>query len=446
MNYTDLNVQRTLWDKVLKNIEESGRFQKPVFNSFFKKTFISDVEGDKIIVGCESGAVANVLKNNFKDIFLVNVSNVTGTNFDVVFVPITELKIKTKQDIIKEATPVYFKSAYIDNNFTFDKFVEGPSNTHAKKAAILVASNPGIMYNPFYIQGDSGLGKTHLLHSIAHLIKSNNPERKILCTSSQYFFEEYINFTRNSSNSNDLIDFIKSNDVLLIDDIQQLKGKEKTLDFFFDIYTYFINNNKQIVITSDRPQNELDGIPNRLVTRFLNGLTVSISKPDFSTCKEILLKKIEYSNLSNDSFTDDAINFIASHYSNSIRELEGVLTRLTFYSTINDMTSTIDLPFVLEALDVKDVSIDRIKKVDSSRIINCVADYYSLSSEQIKGENRKAQVALARQIAIYLIRDVLDAPYTEIGRIFNRDHSTIMHSVSKVEKKISVSPSAIRYS
>ncbi len=436
VDISNLNTQREIRKKVLLSIEKNSKFPKGA-SGFFKSTFIHTVEGNKIIVGCDSESIANILKNNFKDLFLTNVASVTGTNFDIVFVPLSELNTKSKDIIIKESEPLYFKGCYLNPDFTFERFVEGPCNREARQAGILVGSNLGKMYNPFYIQGDSGLGKTHLLHAIGHFIRENFPEKKVLCISAQNFFDEYINFTKNAINDLNLTDYLKNFDVLLIDDIQQLKGKEKTLDYFFDIYTYFINNNRQVVLTSDRPQNELVGIPDRLITRFLQGLTVSILKPDFSTCKQILLKKIEFSQLDNNFITDEAIDFIAENYSDSIRQLEGILTRLTFYTTINNIKDQIDLNVVFDALNIKNVKIDKKKKTDASKICSTVADYYSISIEQLTGTVRKYQVALARQISIYLIRTILDIPYAEIGKLFsNRDHSTIIHSITKVEEML----------
>lgn len=437
MNINDLNTQRQIRSNVLETLKKGQKIPQQVFRSYIKSSFISSVENDKIIVACETETGADLLKNFFKDQFLYAIQQVTNTNFDVVFVALTDLRNKSKEEIIKSASPVFFKTAFIDDNFTFDRFIEGPSNKEAKKAALTVASNLGIMYNPLYIQGDSGLGKTHLLHGIAHFIKDNYPNKKILCISAQNFFDEYIQFAKNPNQDNDLTEYIKSFDVFLIDDIQQLKNKEKTQDFFFDIYTYFINNNKQIVLTSDKLQNSLEGIPNRLITRFLQGLTVTIRQPDFSTCKQILLKKIEFSQVNGEKFSEDAIDFIAKNYSSSIRQLEGILTRITFYSTLNDIQGEITLQIVSDALGIKNLKIDKTNKTDANKIISVVADYYSVSNEQIKGKGRKAQITLARHIAIYLIRELLDIPYVEIGALFsNRDHSTIIYSIENVSNML----------
>lgn len=437
MNINDLNTQRQIRSNVLETLKKGQKIPQQVFRSYIKSSFISSVENDKIIVACETETGADLLKNFFKDQFLYAIQQVTNTNFDVVFVALTDLRNKSKEEIIKSASPVFFKTAFIDDNFTFDRFIEGPSNKEAKKAALTVASNLGTMYNPLYIQGDSGLGKTHLLHGIAHFIKDNYPNKKILCISAQNFFDEYIQFAKNPNQDNDLTEYIKSFDVFLIDDIQQLKNKEKTQDFFFDIYTYFINNNKQIVLTSDKLQNSLEGIPNRLITRFLQGLTVTIRQPDFSTCKQILLKKIEFSQVNGEKFSEDAIDFIAKNYSSSIRQLEGILTRITFYSTLNDIQGEITLQIVSDALGIKNLKIDKTNKTDANKIISVVADYYSVSNEQIKGKGRKAQITLARHIAIYLIRELLDIPYVEIGALFsNRDHSTIIYSIENVSNML----------
>ena len=474
MKISDANTQRNIWDKILNSIKDSNKVSNQLFNAYFKKTFISSVEGSKIIVGCESAAGTNILKNNFKELFLSNVAKTTGTDFDIVFVPLVELKVKTKEQIIKESDPVYFKSSKLDPSFTFEKFIEGPSNKEARKASLMVASNPGNMYNPLYIQGDSGLGKTHLLHAIAHQIKESYPEKKILYTTSQSFFDEYITFTKNVTNNLNLTDYLKNIDVLLIDDIQGLVDHKKTESYFFDLFNYFVDNEKQIVLTCDKLPSELkgieqrlvtrfsqgllskinppsletsieilkskliqNGIPNRLITRFLSGLSVVISKPNFATCKEILLKKIEFSAMNTSDFSDDALDYISENYSSSIRQLEGILTRLTFYTTINNYNGTIDLNYLTEALGLTNIKIDKNIQVDSKRILHVVSDYYSISIEQIKGSSRKNQVVIARQIAMYLIRTILDTPLIEIGKIFsNRDHTTVMHSIAKVDNML----------
>lgn len=436
MNDTNKDL-RLLWSQVIRLIETSSSYNDNVYESFIKRTYFDSIENNKIIVGCETKMVSNVLKSTFKDIFVECIQKASGTNYDCIFVPVEELKTTNKNDLLKNYDEApYFKNSFLVKNYTFSNFIVGHSNSEAQQASLYVAKTPGTLYNPLYIQGESGLGKTHLLNAIGNSIKETNPELKVLCISTQNFIEEYINFTRKSINDLNLTEFLKSYDVLLIDDIQLLKGKQKTTDFFFDTYTYFIQNNKQIVLTSDKYQNELEDIPNRLVTRFLSGLTVSIKKPDVSTCEQIIYKKLEGMGLSKDFLDDDVVSFVADKFKDSIRNLEGALIRLNFYATINRIQK-INLNVAFEALQgLVDVNLAK-NKLDENKIINVVANYYNISTSQLTGKIKTAQIANARQIAMYLIRTKLDTPYKKIGILFsNRDHSTCMHACEKVENSL----------
>lgn len=430
-----INDNRLLWSNVLKVCQTKTSGLKNIYESYFKKTFLNSVQDDTLIVGVENASTCTVIKNSFSDIFSAAVYEVTGSNFKLVFVPLNELTQKSnKNDYLKDI-PTYFSSTNIlQKQFTFSNFVEGPSNKHAKTAAMYICGSLGNKYNPLYIQGHSGLGKTHLLHAIGNQIKQNSPEKRILYVTSQDFVNEYVNFTKNITSSVSLEEYIRTFDVLLIDDIQQLRNKEKTLDYFFNIYNYFIANNKQIVITSDCLQNELIGIPERLITRFLCGLTASITAPDFQTCKEIFLKKCEFNSINIQNISDEVIDYIVTNNSSSIRSLEGIILQILFKTTTNpDIVLTFDE--LKDILHIENFSIDNNKKTDANKIINVISTYYSIPTDQLTGNTRKAQVTLARQIAIYLLRDVLDMTYKEIGKIFsNRDHATIIHSINKIEK------------
>lgn len=426
---------KVLWGQVMKLIETSPSCNKGVYDAFFKKTYFDSIENNKIIVGCETRMVSNVLKSTFKETFIDNILKASGTNYDCVFVPIDELKSTNRHDLLKNYEDVpYFKECNLNKDFTFDNFVVGHSNGEAQQASLYVAKTPGTLYNPLYIQGQSGLGKTHLLNAIANSIKETNPELKVLCISTQNFIEEYINFARKSLTDYNLTDYLKTFDVLLIDDIQLLKGKEKTTDFFFETYTYFLQNKKQVVLTSDKYQNELEDIPNRLITRFLSGLTVSIKKPDVSTCEQIIYKKLDGMNLPHDFLDGDVVSFIADKFKDSIRNLQGALMRLDFYSTFYKIPR-FNMTTALEALQgLVDVNYAK-NKIDENKIISIVANYYNISTSQLTGKIKTAQISTARQIAMYLIRTKLDIPYKKIGELFsNRDHSTCMHGCEKVEK------------
>jgi len=442
MKTLSANDLKTIWSRILNSVEESKEVDKQTFSSFFKDTKIYSIENKTIIVICTQDYISDVINDTYKDLILKHILKITGTDYDVAFVSENEVKDKDKVDVLKNASinVSYFDKIKLSSEYNFDNFIEGVSNKEAKKASLLVANNPGTLYNPLYIQGNSGLGKTHLLNAIGNFIKNKDPKINVLYTSSQVFIEEYINFAKGNTSDLALPDFIKKFDVLLMDDIQQLKDKTKTLDFFFDIYNYFYTNHKQIVITSDRYQSNLEGIPDRLVTRFLQGLTVSITQPDNKTSKEILkikMKSLENTNLTID---EDVLDLIADNFKDSIRSLEGALLRLTFCSSLQDVNH-IDLNFALTALGnmIKVSSIN--SKTDENRIIEQVCDLYKVSYSQITGKLKTAQVSNARQVAIYLIRDILDMPYQKIGEIFaKRDHSTIMHACTKVENSLKEKP------
>lgn len=434
---SDLNKEfEKIWSRVISSLKYELNIDEITFNNFFASTYIYSIKNNQIIVACPSQVAASILSSSYKDQFLNKILESTGTNYSLIFVSQDQLKSEDKDKVIEDLSILngFFNKTKLNENYTFNTFIEGICNKEARHAGLVAATNPGKLYNPLYIQGNSGVGKTHLLNAIGNLIKEQHPELNVLYTSSTEFMEEYVNFVKGNTNELDLPSFIKKFDCLLIDDIQQLKDKTKTLDFFFDIYQAFYNAHKQIVITSDRYQNALEGIPDRLVTRFLQGLTVSINLPDIETSKEVLKLKFK---TYEDTLTidDDVINLIAENFQDSIRSLEGILNRLTFYSTLTN-SNHIDLALTKEALQGQLKSNSKSKKLDENKIIVAVSDYYHISQEQLKGKLKTSQIANARQIAIYLIRTLLDLPYKKIGKLFsNRDHSTIMHSYEKVEKE-----------
>ena len=425
-----------IWERILTTFKEQQIMDDVSFDTFLKPCSIDSIKGNKIIISAPNKVAAKTLTSFYKDHMLDVFLEVTGTNYDAVFVSLDELKSDNKDEILNNLinTTNYFDKVKLDPNYTFDTFIEGICNKEAKRAALVAATNPGKIYNPLYIQGNSGLGKTHLLNAIGNFIKEQHSELNVLYTSSTVFMEEYVSFVKGNTSELDLPQFIKQYDCLLIDDIQQIADKTKTLDFFFDIYQAFYTAHKQIVLTSDRYQNALQGIPDRLITRFLQGLTVSINPPDIETSKEILKLKFKPYE---EQFTidDDVIELIANNFQDSIRSLEGVLIRLTFYCSFVN-SSHIDLNLAYEALGNQLKTVSKKSKLDENKIIMQVSDFYHVSQAQLTGKTKTTQIVLARQIAIYLIRKLLDTPYKQIGKIFsNRDHSTIMHSYTKVENQ-----------
>lgn len=431
MNASTLNEIDALWQKVLKELQT--QVETKIFDVFFKDSFIYSISGREIIVAVDSDLAATVLQAQYKDLITQTVDQLTGTNYEVNFVDNAKIKNSTPEDIILDTKPKFFVNSEISPNLTFDNFVVGPSNKEASQASLIVASTPGKLYNPLFLYSPSGLGKTHLLNAVGNYLKQSQPGTKVLYASSQTFFEEYQNSIKNQKDAELFKKYIKEFDVVLVDDIQFFQNKHSTEEFFFNIFEYMKLNNKQLVLTSDRSPNELRDLDPRLQTRFSSGLQISISKPTTEMCQDILKKKIEILKLPIYMFDDDVLFLLADKFKNSIRDLEGGLNRLIFYSNMNRITH-IDMDLAVNALQsLIDVG-DSKSKVSAQKILNIVSSYYNLSINQITGKIKTAQIVTARHIAIYLIRNMLDVSLKQIGEMFsNRDHSTIMHSIKYVD-------------
>ncbi len=434
MNTTTVSQNKELWNNILALVSKEN--DKTIFDAFFRNTSIYKVDGSKIFILCESKLGKEILRDRFANYLSQKINQATSSNYTPIFV--TQDDLKDKQKFVDSSTeePSYFKNSIIDPNYTFDNFVVGPSNSEAQKAALYTATAPGGIYQTLFIYGGSGLGKTHLLSAIGNYIKNTLPEKKVLYFSSQDFLNEYLDFVSGDTRREQLYKFLKSFDVLLIDDIQMLKDKKKTQEFFFNIYEDFRQNHKQICFTSDRLPGELEGIDQRILTRFTSGLSVSITKPDTETCVQILKTKIVASGSDLSTYDDDVLFFMADKFKDSVRSLEGALIRLNFYASINK-AEHIDLKLCTEALQsMVDVS-DANSKVTEQKILNAVSSYYSLSVSQITGKIKSGNIVNARHVAIYLFRDLLNLPLKKIGAAFSgRDHTTIMHSVEKIDKML----------
>ena len=432
MNINTISQNVDLWNSILSIISKEN--DRTVYDAFFRNTKIHEVDGDKIYILCESRLSKEILHDRFYDYLTQKIYEQTSSNYVPVFVTEEDLKGKKKFVEVSTVEPSYFKNVSLDPNYTFDNFVVGPCNSEAQKAALYTATAPGGIYQTLFIYGDSGLGKTHLLTAIGNYIKKTLPEKKVLYFSSQDFLNEYLDFVNGDTKKEQLFKFLRKFDVLLIDDIQMLKDKRKTQEFFFNIYEDFRQNHKQICFTSDRLPGELEGIDQRILTRFTSGLSVSVTKPDTETCVNILKTKITASGSDLNTYDEDVLYFMADKFKESIRSLEGALIRLNFYASINK-ASHINLDLCTEALQSMVDCSDAKSKVTEQKILNAVSSYYSLSVPQITGKIKSGNIVNARHIAIYLIRDLLDLPLKKIGSLFGgRDHTTIMHSIEKVDK------------
>ena len=326
-------------------------------------------------------------------------------------------------------SPDAIQSANLNPKYTFDTFVVGSNNNLAHAAALAVAESPGEIYNPLFIYGGVGLGKTHLMHAIAHFILKNDPKAKILYVTSETFTNELIDAIRNKNNitTTEFREKYRNNDVLLIDDIQFIIGKESTQEEFFHTFNTLYESKKQIIISSDKPPKEIETLEERLRSRFEWGLTVDIQSPDYETRMAILRKKEEMEGYNIDN---EVIKYIATHVKSNIRELEGALTKIVALSRLNKCDITLQL--AEEAL--KDIiSPGSQREVTAELILQIVADHFGLTPLDITSQRRSKEIVYPRQITMYLCRSMMDIPLQSIGKVLGgRDHTTIIHGCEKI--------------
>lgn len=332
--------------------------------------------------------------------------------------PLSEPTIITAQPVDGESR--------LNPKYTFDNFVIGGSNRFAHAAAVAVAEAPAKAYNPLFIYGESGLGKTHLLHAIGHYAQSLYPTIRVRYVSSEEFTNDFINSIANNRGAAFQARY-RNIDVLLIDDIQFLQGRAETQEAFFHTFNTLHDHNKQVVITSDVSPKNLTGFEDRMVTRFEWGLITDVQTPDLETRIAILRKKAEKERF---TVSDDILEFMASKVTSNIRELEGTLIRVTAFANLNKQP--IDLPLVQTVLKGL-ISLDDANVIAPHDIINTTADYFRLSVDELTGSSRAQAIATARQIAMYLCRELTNMSLPKIGQLFGgRDHTTVMHACKKI--------------
>ena len=390
------------------------------------------------------------LQDNYYDIISSKLDNLTDSSYELNFLLeeelstlIVEKEMKNEQDIVEKKSDNYnFNvNSNLKSNYNFENFIVGNSNRFAHAAALSVAENPGKIYNPLFLFGNSGLGKTHLMHAIGnYIVETTN--KKVLYVTSEQFREEFVKANRKDDNGTNFnyVDFFKDKyrniDVLLIDDIQFLGGAPQSQQEFFHTFNNLYNDSKQIIISSDRSPDDLKLLEERLRTRFCWGLTVNIFPPEFELRTEILKKKIVAGNFEQD-IPDDVIEYIASNIGPDVRQLEGSITRLIAYSTIMG-GEKINLDLAIDAL--KDFISKGIgEKNDIHRIQKIVSEYFQISVDDIRSKKRSSNISFPRQIAMYLCRTMTSESFPKIGTEFGgKDHSTVMHSVEKIENEIKV--------
>ncbi len=430
MDNLNNNWQKTL--NVFKNRLDEFGLDKVMFDSFFSTLQAVEILNNDITITSETQWGMNEVVPYLEALEEIY-NTLTSGHY--------HLHLLSEEEYYHQKTAIKDDLLDFDDNLnaelTFDNFVIGNSNRIAQSASLAVANKPGISYSPLFIHSNSGLGKTHLLNAIGNYAKKNNPSIRVLFTTSENFVNEYIQ----SLSKHTIDDFnykYRHIDILLIDDIQFMATKESSSEIFFNIFNSLISHKKQIVITSDKPPKDLRGMESRLVSRFSSGLTVSIDTPEFETSKSILRKKLEIENVDY-PIKEEVLDFIATHFNNDVRELEGSLKRLLFYKLIcGKDCDCIDLSLALEAFGDTVNEPTQKNELTVTNIKKCVADYYNLTISQINSKSRTSNVIVARHIAMYLVRDLIkDISFIQIGHEFGgRDHSTVMKACDKVEKKL----------
>lgn len=424
------------WNNILGLLETEHGLSGVAINAWIKPLTIYDIDDTKItfMVGSEfDDRAIQFIKAKMYDMFLqLTIQEITGKKYDIDFI-LPDAKEKPEpKPTVKHVTE---NTSNLNPKYTFDTFVVGDNNKLAHAASVAVAEAPAESYNPLFLYGGVGLGKTHLMHSVAHYILEKNPDAKVLYVTSESFTNELIDAIRRDKNE-EFREKYRNIDVLLIDDIQFIIGKESTQQEFFHTFNVLHENKKQIIISSDKPPKEIETLEERLRSRFEWGLTADIQSPDYETRMAILRKRAELDGL---TIPDDVIQYIANNIKSNIRELEGALNKICVFSNLERTPISVELAEIA----LKDlISKDDNREITPELIIRTVADHYNISYQDIISSKKSSDIAYPRQIAMFMCRQMQDISLKSIGNcIGGRDHTTIINGIKKIEKDLSTNPS-----
>ena len=422
------------WDDILLNIKEEHDISEVSYRTWLLPLIPDSVDKDILTILVPDSAFISYVKKKYEFLLKITIEEITGFQCELDFKLKSDVKEPEKENRLINVTnntvsQLALQNANLNPRYTFDTFVVGKNNNLAHAASLAVAESPGEIYNPLFIYGGVGLGKTHLMHSVAHFILKNNPSAKILYVTSEKFTNELSDAIRNKNNvsTTEFREKYRNNDVLLIDDIQFIIGKESTQEEFFHTFNTLYESKKQIIISSDKPPKEIETLEERLRSRFEWGLTVDIQSPDYETRMAILRKKEEMEGYNIDN---EVIKYIATNIKSNIRELEGALTKIVALSRLNKCDITLGL--AEEAL--KDIiSPNAQREVTPNLIIQVVSDHFGITPLDISSQKRTKEIVYPRQIVMYLCRNMTETPLQSIGRILGgRDHTTIIHGSEKI--------------
>ena len=429
------------WDAIKDTLKENYDISKVSYDTWIVPMEIHNVDNDQVYILADTKGIPNILdyiKKKYKQILEIVIEEKIGLHCNVIFV--TSEDLEKRPNLTAEASNIvtpelnsYYAAvmnANLNPRYTFDTFVVGSNNRFAHAASLAVAESPGTLYNPLFIYGGAGLGKTHLMQSIAHYILRNDPSVRVLYVTSETFTNDLIDSLKGKKNA-EFKEKYRSIDVLMIDDIQFLIGKESTQEEFFHTFNYLYETGKQVIITSDKPPKDFTNLEERLRSRFSVGLPVDVSAPDYETRVAILHKKEETENT---KISDDIINYIAENINTNIRELEGALNRITAFKRLSNKEITLNM-----AEDVLRDIINNHKEVTITDplIVEVIASHFGFEADELLSQKRNKDIAYSRQIAMYLCRQMTDLSLQQIGKeLGNRDHTTVRHGIEKITEDL----------
>ena len=427
-----------LFEEIKQKVCDELQLSLVAFHTWIEPMKFYKVENDifYIEIPTEKAQLINYLIKNYKDIFHVCISDATNHDYDIRFIiKKDEEEMESKSGIVTNNADLY-KQANLVSKYTFENFVVGSNNSFAHSASLAVAENPGEDFNPLFIYGGSGLGKTHLMHSIGHYIIDHYPEKKVLYVESETFTNDVVEGIRSGTSAamNRLRDKYRTVDVLLIDDIQFIIGKESTQEEFFHTFNALYNNGKAVIISSDKSPKEMVTLDERFVSRFQQGLQADIQPPSYETRAAILLMLAEPYNNTIYAVPQEVIDYIATNVNSNIRQLEGAFTKVMHYSKLTNKSITLEM--AEEAL--KDIIYpDSPKMVTPQIIIQVVADHFGIKAEDITSKKRTAEIVIPRQVVMYLCRELTDISLKNIAKVLDKkDHSTIINGITKIQDEI----------
>lgn len=444
-----MNIVEEKWPEIIEHLRVEHELSNVSFTTWIQPLKVYEVIQNTVFILVNMNASVEYIEKKYLLPLKVCIAEITGTEFEVVFISEDDEKLNEIQNMSIEAsqkkrTKSAAEKAGLNPKYTFDTFVVGGNNKFAHAASLAVAESPGQAYNPLFLYGGVGLGKTHLMHSIAHFTLHNNPKKKVLYVTSETFTNELIESLKNGKTSGNesamskFRDKYRNNDVLLIDDIQFIIGKESTQEEFFHTFNHLHTLGKQIIISSDKPPKDIETLEARLRTRFEWGLIADISSPDYETRMAILKKKIELDHLEKYNIPDEVLQYIATNIKTNIRELESSLNKLIALYKLNNNEGTIDIALAAEAL--KDlISSKNNREVTPELILDIVADHYNITVADLKSNKRNADIANPRQVAMYLMRNMIEKENSlkTIGIILGgKDHSTVKYGIEKIESEM----------